>query len=569
MKFSEIQYRRPDIDEIKSVCSSTCEKIAGAKSFEVADREFENYQKYIKKIMTMLYIAVVRHSINTEDEFYDKENDFVDEVSPQLTEYTESVDKALFESKFKDQLENKYGKLFFKNIELSMKSFSPEIIPQMQEENKLVSEYEKLLASAQIKFDNATKTLSEMTYYKTSPDNDIRNSAWKAEGEFYRSHENELDSLYDKLVKVRDSKAKIMGYDNYVGLGYNEMKRSCFDAHDIEKFRKGVIDYIVPLASELYKQQAERTGAQYPLSFADAALLFKSGNARPCGTSEDILNHAKKFYHELSPQTAAFIDSMYQNEMLDVLSRKGKQGGGYCIELYEYETPFIFANFNGTSGDVEVMTHEAGHAFAFYQAMAVNKIFPIEAVCPTMESAEIHSMSMEFFSWNWAEGFFGNDTEKFKYGHLFGAITFIPYGTMVDHFQHIIYEQPKLSPNERHDVWRKLLKTYMPWMKLDGSPFYGEGMGWQRQSHIYSSPFYYIDYCLAQAAALQFWRLAQSDMKDAWNRYMELVSHAGKLNYLELLKTAGLKSPFDENTLKDIAQSAKLWLDSADKSHLL
>ena len=174
-------------------------------------------------------------------------------------------------------------------------------------------------------------------------------------------------------------------------------------------------------------------------------------------------------------------------------------------------------------------------------------------------------MSMEFMSWPWAEGFFGPDTRKFYYSHLTGALTFIPYGTMVDHFQHIVFERQEMTPAERHGVWKELLGIYMPWMKLDGEiPFYADGEGWQRQHHIYSSPFYYIDYCLAQTVSLQFWALLQKDRRAAWERYMAYTSQGGSRVFTELLQNAGLESPFDEACLRGVCAEAKAWLEQFD-----
>ena len=249
------------------------------------------------------------------------------------------------------------------------------------------------------------------------------------------------------------------------------------------------------------RKQAERLGKPYPLSFADAALEFRSGNPRPVGTPDDILEQGRKFYDALSPETSEFFRMMLDNGLLDVLSTEGKQSGGYCNSFSLYEVPFIFANFNGTQHDVEVVTHEAGHAFAYWMN---RKRVPVSSSWPSMEGCEVHSMSMEFFGWMNAEGFFGADARKFMFSHLAGAITFIPYGTMVDHFQHIVYEHPEFTPAQRHAEWKRLLGIYMPWMKLDGEiPFYSDGEGWQRQLHIYQAPFYYIDYCLRYSGFFQ------------------------------------------------------------------
>ena len=424
--------------------------------------------------------------------------------------------------------------------------------------------YEKLLASAQIPFEGKQYTISQMTPFKNDPDDARRLQAWKAEGQWYKDHQQELDSLYDKLVHLRDEMGKKLGYDGYTQLGYYRMSRNCYTKSDVEKFREAVRKYLVPVADGIYRKQAERLGVPYPLSFADAALLFRSGNAKPQGTSEDILEAGRRFYEALSPETGEFFNMMLDNELLDVLSTEDKEGGGYCTGIYDYDVPFIFANFNGTAGDVEVVTHEAGHAFAdWYNRDRV----PMETIWPSMEGCEVHSMSMEFFAWPWAEEFFGPDTRKFLYSHLAGAVTFIPYGTLVDHFQHKVYEKPEMTPRERHDVWKELLGVYMPWMRLDGDiPFYADGEGWQRQHHIYSSPFYYIDYCLAQTVALEFWAKIQEDRNEAWRYYIAYTEQGGSAVFTKLLENAGLDSPFDEATLRGVCEKANRFLEAYDLS---
>lgn len=563
MKFSEMKYEKPDFEKLAERAEKIRAEIEGAATFDDADKAFMEYNSYSKHIATLYSLAYIRHTIDTNNKFYDEQQEFWDSSLPQLQAYDNKIGKSLLDSKFRPQLEEKYGKIYFLNTEIERKGFAPEIIPDLQEENKLTTEYGKLIASAQIDFDGGKKTISEMSLYKQSSDDKIRNAAWEAEGRFYRDHSAELDEIYDKLVKVRTAQAKKLGYENYIPLGYAKMIRNCYDMNDVDKFRKAVVKYVVPVADRLYREQAERTGLPYPMTFSDAALKFRSGNPMPCVDSDGILAHGRKFYHELSPETAEFIDVMFDNELLDVLSKKGKAGGGYCDSIADYSVPFIFANFNGTSDDVEVMTHEAGHAFAFYMA---RNVVPYSCSSPTYEACECHSMSMEFFAWKWAEGFFGKETEKFKYSHLFDAIKFIPYGTMVDHFQHLMYEKPELTPAQRHEEWKKLTAVYMPWMKLDGSVFYGEGMGWQRQMHIYERPFYYIDYCLAQTISLEFWALSQQDYKSAWDKYMKFVKQAGTKTFTEIIDIAGLDTPFGEKALEAVAKTAADWLDRADIS---
>ena len=562
MKFSQMVYERPDFESIKLQLTALTERLAGANSYEEAKAAFLEKDTLEKHLETLMTLAHIRHTINTEDEFYDGEMKVLNDAGPVLTEYLQKWNDVLLESAFRPEFEKEYGTLMFVNAEMEKKTFSPEIIPLLQEENELKTNYEKLLASAQIPFEGNVYTISQITPFKNDADDERRLAAWKAEGQWYKDNQKELDDLYDKLVHVRDAMGKKLGYDGYTELGYYRMQRNCYDKQDVEKFREAVVKYLVPVATEIYKEQAKRLGKEFPMSFADCALEFRSGNPKPYGTPDEILAQGKKFYDELSPETSEFFNMMLDNELLDVLSTKGKAGGGYCTSIPDYEVPFIFANFNGTQHDVEVVTHEAGHAFA---AWMNRKRVPLATVWPGLEACEVHSMSMEFFSWPWAEKFFGEDTRKFYYSHLSGALTFIPYGTMVDHFQHIVFEKPEMTPQERHGVWKELLGIYMPWVKLDGEiPFYSEGEGWQRQHHIYSSPFYYIDYCLAQTVALQFWAMLQKDRKDAWEHYMAYTKQGGSHVFTDLLKNAGMESPFEEATLRGVCETANNWLASFD-----
>ncbi|MCD7735101.1 MAG: M3 family oligoendopeptidase [Clostridiales bacterium] len=562
MKFSEMPYERPDLEALKQEQAALTERLKQAKNYETAKQVFLENETLTKHVATQATLASIRHSIDTRDAFYDGEEKFWNAAMPELQAVSQEWTMAMLESPFRADFAAEYGELMFTNAEIQLKSFSPEIVPELQQENDLTQEYEKLLASAQIPFEGGVYTLSQMTPFKSDPDDDRRLAAWKAEGQWYKEHQAQMDDVYDQLVHLRDTMGKKMGYEGYTTLGYYRMGRNCYTKEDVEKFRAAVVKYLVPVADSIYREQAKRLGKEYPMSFADNELEFRSGNPRPQGSAEDILAQGKKFYDELSPETSEFFNTMLDGELLDVLSTEGKAGGGYCTSIPDYEVPFIFANFNGTQGDVEVVTHEAGHAFAGYLN---RKRVPMSYGWPSMEACEVHSMSMEFFAWPWAEGFFGKDTRKFYYSHLASALTFIPYGTMVDHFQHIVYEQPDLTPAQRHGVWKELLGVYMPWMRLDGDiPFYAEGEGWQRQHHIYSSPFYYIDYCLAQTVSLQFWAMIQKDLPDAWQHYMAYAVQGGSATFTDLLKNAGLESPFEESCLRGVCQAAREWLANFD-----
>ena len=562
MKFSEMLYTRPDVQELRAQLAALTKRLKEAADYAAAKEVFLEKEKLGKSIETQATLAHIRHDIDTRDTFYDEEVKFWSGAMPEMEEDFQAWNLTMLESKFRPEFEAEYGNMMFLNTEMELKTFSPEIIQELQQENDLKQEYNKLLASAQIPFEDGTYTLSQITPFKSDPDDARRLAAWKAEGQWYKDHQADLDRLYDELVHLRDKMGRKLGYDGYMQLGYYRMMRNCYTKEDVEKFRAAVVKYLVSVATEIYKEQAKRLGKEYPMSFADNALAFRSGNARPVGTPDDILAQGRKFYDELSPETSEFFRMMLDGELLDVLSTEGKAGGGYCTSIPDYEVPFIFANFNGTQHDVEVVTHEAGHAFAAW--MNRDRV-PMASVWPSLEACEVHSMSMEFFAWKWAEGFFGADTRKFYYSHLSDALTFIPYGTMVDHFQHRVFEEPDLTPAQRHAVWKELLGIYMPWMRLDGDiPFYADGEGWQRQHHIYDRPFYYIDYCLAQTVALQFWARIQKDPQAAWENYMAYTKQGGSAVFTDLLKNAGLDNPFGDKCLKEVCAAARKWLEEYD-----
>ena len=558
MKFSEMPYSRPDMEALAAATTQTLEAMKSAPNAAGQIAAYDAYEKKMQTAGTMQQIAYIRHTINTKDEFYNAENDYMDEIGPKLQELGHRVNTALLESPYRAELERHYGALMFKNLEIAARSFSPAIVELMQEENKLVSEYQNLYASATVEFDGKTMPLPLLGPYKQDPDRAVRKAAYEADAKFFDSHREELDTLYDKLVKVRDAQAKKMGLPNYIPLGYDRMGRNCYTAKDVAAFRDQIAEDMVPIVAKVKEAQRRRIGVE-KLAFYDEPISFADGNAVPEGTPDEILAAGKKMYQELSPETAEFIDFMFENELFDVLSRDGKAPGGYCTEIADYKSPFIFSNFNATAGDVDVLTHEAGHAFEAYRAF--KQELPSLLHSPTIEACECHSMSMEFLTAPWHHLFFGKQTDKYELGHCEDALVFIPYGCMVDEFQHKVYENPEMTPEQRNELWLSLEKKYRPWIDFDNLPFYSRGGGWQRQLHIYEVPLYYIDYCMAQTVAFQFWNLSRENYAEAWKRYMTFVDKAGTATFAELVESAGLKVPYHAGCIKEIGESISRWLE--------
>ena len=564
MNFNNYKYEHLDLEKIKGEFSELIGSFEKAENVEGQIEAFDKIIKLRNHIETMQTLVSIRHSIDTNDEFYDKENEYMDEISPILFGFTNDFYKALVNSKFKEELIKKYGKLLFDLAENTLKVFSNEIIPDAQEENRLSSKYSKLIASAKIDFDGKELNLSQMVPYTQSKDRNVRIEAAKKVAQFFAENQEEFDNIYDSLVKVRTKMAQKMGYKNYVEFGYKQLSRLEYDAKMVEGYRKQVLENIVPLHTELRKRQEKRLGVE-KLRFYDEAIKFNSGNADPHGSPEWILNHGKTMYKELSKETDEFFTFMTENNLLDLLSKKGKMSGGYCTYIPEYKAPFIFANFNGTAHDIDVLTHEAGHAFQVYQSRGFD--VP-EYLWPTYEACEIHSMSMEFLTWPWMKLFFENDTEKYKFIHLSEALLFIPYGVTVDEFQHWVYENPEVTPQERREKWLEIEKKYLPTRDYGEVDELKNGIFWFRQGHIFSSPFYYIDYTLAQVCAFQFWIKSREDREKAWKDYLNLCKLGGSKSFFELMKSANLKNPFEEGTLASVIPKIKEYLDNVDDMNL-
>jgi oligoendopeptidase, M3 family len=495
MKFSECEYKRPDMKEFKSQFNELLEKFDSADSFELQDSAMEAINKLRGEFESMGSIASIRHTINTLDQKYEEEQNFFDENIPAYEGLVVKYYASLINSEHRKELEEKWGKQLFNIAELTIKTFSPEIVEDLKEENELTTEYTKLVASAKILFEGEERTLPQLTPFIMSTDRKTRKKADEAKYNFFKENESKFDEIYDRLVKVRTRIARKLGYRNFVELGYARMIRTDYDAKMVEKFRKQVKDRIVPIATKLRTRQRKRLGLK-KLCYYDELLYSKDGNATP--RSKDLTKSAKQMYGELSKETREFFEFMINNELMDLVSKKGKAPGGYTAYIQKYKSPFIFSNFNGTLSDVDVLTHEAGHAFQAYSS----KDYEIpEYLAPTMEACEIHSMSMEFLTWPWMNLFFDGDADKYRFDHLSKALLFIPYGVTVDEFQHWVYENPEATPAQRKKAWREIEKKYLPHRNYEDNKFLENGGYWYQQLHIFRSPFYYIDYTLAQICA--------------------------------------------------------------------
>ena len=546
-KFGALEYVRPDFDSMEGKAKEYAMKIKNASSYEEAKHAYLDFDKIECGFSDMATIASIRHTIDTGDEFYDKENEYINEKFPEYNAAYMEFANAMYDGKFKDDFIKEFGNAMFSAIELKRKSFSEKNIPLLQQEAKLCNEYEKIIASASIPFDGKSLNLYGIMSYFENPDRHVRHDAYKAYSEFYKAHEKRLEEIWDELIKNRNEQAANLGFKNYIPLGYMRQGRTDYDEKDVASFREQVREELVPFCAKLYEAQAKRTGLEKVMAY-DEKFIFGDGNAKPIGDDDFLIEKAREMYRDMSKETGEFIDFMLDHELLDVKNRPRKASTGYMTSLNTLKAPFVFSCFNQTTADVDVLTHEMGHAFAGYEAMRSQ---PISAYYdePT-DIAEIHSMSMEQFAYPYAEKFFGDKADKFRFAHLQEALTFVPFGVAVDEYQHIVYAHPELTPKERTAEWKKLEEKYMPWRDYGDIDFFAKGGWWYHKIHIFLYPFYYINYTLTTMGAMEFKKKMNEDKVSAWKDYLNLCKVGGSLGYKDTLRYANLSIPFEKGSVK-------------------
>lgn len=563
--FEQIPLKKPSYKAIEKKLKTCIENLRNAKDAKEGLKVIRSLERYMEKIETQITVISIRYSLNTTDKTIAKLQDKVDEMMPLVSNLINEWNKILVKVPYRAELEKKLSSYYFVMIENSLKSFDEKIIPELIEINKLSSNYDRVLGSAEIEFDGGKYNLSQMGKFAKSENRETRRKAALATDNWFFEHEQEIGDIYSKLVLLRDKCAKKLGYDNFIKLGYLSLGRVDYDAAKVAGYRKQISEEVVPVCQKLYHQQAKRIGISFnKMRTYDWNLSFLSGNPKPAGDTKYLVNAATEMYDDMSKESGEFFHFMKDHHLLDLEARAGKQPGGYMTYLPDYQFPFIFSNFNGTEGDVNVLTHEVGHAFQGYLS---RKIKPSDFRSPTLESCEIHSMSMEFFAWPYMDKFFGKDDEKYRFAHLSEAIEFLPYGISIDEFQHWVYEHPTATHEERCKAFKEIEMRNEPHLQYDEEfRCFSHGARWIRQSHIFGSPFYYIDYTLAQVCAFQFLVEMNKNREKAWKKYVKLCKCGGKYPFVSLLEKNHLRNPFIDGNIKKVITPLKKILNSMDQT---
>ncbi|MFC0409128.1 M3 family oligoendopeptidase [Roseomonas elaeocarpi] len=512
--------------------------------WDVLRREYDSWSALVH----------LRFSQDTTDADRKAAREYADALAPVATEHEIALKRRLLAEPDRAGVEQLAGAHAVRLWETDVTTFEPAIAADLEEESRLGARYTELLASARFEIDGKTVNLSGLAPYAESLDRDTRHRAEALRWSFFEHNGAELDSLYDGLVRLRHGMARKLGYNSFTPLGYRNMRRVDYGPDDVARYRDEVATHVVPLVSRV--MEAQRAGNGWDvLRFWDEPLVDPLGNAKPAGEEAILVERAQTMFNNMDARLGDFYRMMKAGGFLDLANRAGKAGGGFCTSFPTVGVPFIFANFNGTNHDIGVFTHEMGHAFQNWESRDQPGI---DYLWPTMEAAEIHSMGLEFLTWPQMELMVEpGAADRFRRLHLITSLAFLPYGVCVDHFQHEVYANPEATPEERHAIWQRLERRYMPWTDYGDLAYPAKGGRWQAKHHIYRSPFYYIDYTLALCCALQFWVKSRRDYAGTLETYVELCGRGGSAPFGELVRSAGLASPFAPGALAEVVGEAR------------
>jgi M3 family oligoendopeptidase len=557
--FSDYSVRQPDLEQARVDYQAFHDRLAAAATSADCLAVIADWDQCLCAVEEWETLTYIRFQQDTQDEDYKAANANLDAIAPKFADLETRFKQALLDSRFREDLESSLTPQLFAKWECDTKSFDKSIEDEMAAEAKSQSRYTELTAGAEIELRGDSYTLSELNKFSDDADRVVREEACRASSQWFSTNAPELDDIYDEQVGLRHSMALKLGYKNFTELGYQRMTRIGYGPGEVATFRKEVREKVVPLAVEIAERQRSTLGVDQ-LMFWDNAVHSKAGNPKPLGDHDWMVARATEMFGEMGHGLDTFFDEMKARAAMDLKSRKGKAGGGFCEFLHLLGFPFIFANFNGTRGDVDVFTHEVGHAFQSYSSR--NQPMS-DLVWPTTEACEIHSMALEFLTWPHMDKFYGGEAaEELRRIHLSAHMQFLPYGVSIDHFQHMVYDNPGASAEDRNAMWRETESIYLPWYQYNNLPAESAGRLWQEKQHIYKCPFYYIDYCLALTGALQFWSLSRADPDTALDAYSELCTLGGSKPYTGLLASAGLRSPFENGCLDGVIEDARTYLAS-------
>ena len=515
------------------------------------------------------YIAMTCHTDNAGAE--KAYLHFVENVEPQLKPRQFALEKIYIHRRgelHEPQTENNNGTrrvrpsenryfVFDRDVKNHVELFRPENVALETEDAKLCQQYQKLAGSLTVNFRGEEKTLVQMGRFLEEPDRALRQEAWELVARRRLQEVDNFDEILDRLIELRQQTARNAGFKNYRDYAFRRLGRFDYTPEDCTRFHDAVAREVMPAVRELHAARRRQLGLDklHPGHLRPWDLAVDPQNRpalKPFGQVGEMVSRTQKIFDRLDGELAGGFRQMQDLRLLDLDNRKGKAPGGYQQTLAEARVPFIFMNAVGQQRDVETILHEAGHAF--HALAARDEDLHAYRNNPPIEFCEVASMSMELLGNEFIEEFYSAaDANRARRVHLEGIIGIFPWIATVDAFQHWIYTHPGHSRAERAAAWLELMDRFggdVDWSGYEAA----RANLWHRQLHIFTHPFYYIEYGIAQLGALQVWANSKRDKVKALNDYKKSLALGGSRPLPELFSAAGCKFEFDAATIKPLIE---------------
>lgn len=502
-----------------------------------------DWSEFSEQVAEGASLLSIRYTQNTDDPARkDAYLHYIREVGPQVRRATHRLKERLLATGFESEELATVLRQFRADVEM----FREENVPLLAEEEELASRYGEIIGGLTVEFDGEERTIAALAPYRASRDRSIRESAWRTGHERMLEVRAALSELFLELWSLRRQIAANAGFTSFRDYAWLRRGRFDYSPDDAVTFQRAILEVVVPLLRAQAERRSDLLGLDQLRPWDLEVNPYGGEPLRPFETGDELAEGAIRIFKALDPSLAGYLMEMRDARLLDLENRKGKAPGGYCASLAARRRPFIFMNAVGTEDNVRTMLHEAGHAFHVFERDALPYIWQ-RRVPP--EFAEVASMSMELLTSPYLSrdegGFYSeSDAVRSRIQHLERITSFLPYMAVVDAFQHWLYAQESLTPDDLDRAWLGLHETYVVGADWSGLTETRESL-WQHKLHIFEAPFYYIEYGIAQLGALQVWRNSMTDPALALENYRAALALGGSRPLPELFAAAGATLAFD------------------------
>tara|TARA_B100000530_G_scaffold18148_1_gene12161 strand:- start:109 stop:1791 length:1683 start_codon:yes stop_codon:yes gene_type:complete len=544
-------------DELQPIYQEFLDReIVSADALESWLLELGQFDAYVGETGSMLYVDMTCDTEN--EEVKQAYLDFVEQVQPELAKVGDSLNRKLAESPYADELDSVEYNVLLRDTRMGISIFREENIALGTELTKLGQRYNEICGAMTVQFDGEERTMQQMGKYLQVNDREVRESAYRAVGERRFQDAEEIDELYDKMIALRHQVAQNAGYENFRDYTFDSKRRFDYTPTDCEAFQTAIEQICVPLMREIDGGRRDALGLK-ALRMWDMGHDVQGRNPlQPFTEVEEMVAGTSRMFHRLSSELGEFFDSLRDGTSLDLDSRKGKAPGGYQLQRDHSRKPFIFMNATGLQRDLETMVHEAGHAF---HSIYADEIPLVDYRSAPIEFCEVAAMSMELLTHDFLDEFYSSDdANRAVREHLEGIVSILAWIATIDAFQHWIYTNPGHSKEERHQQWLNLGDRFGSILDWTGFEDWRK-VGWQRQLHLFSYPFYYIEYGIAQLGALQLWLQYQKNPQTALDNYAKSMRLGGSRPLPELFEAGEMSFDLGNSTVQGLIDAVRAELD--------